>query len=212
MRLRNTRGFSLLEMVIVIAIGLIMATVTMTALMPLFNKNHVDSGYDMLLSTFRTYRNRAIAEGGRYILVPTNPNIIQVYGWGYVPPPGTSPAPVLVGTVTLPQDIAFTTWSVFPSPGPDGFPGGPSPISFVNQQSNTADTCSVVEAGVPCVVFYPDGSAQDDAGNYIGGVIYMTQPTTNAYSSRAIDIWGTTGRIRGWRLYNQSGANTWVQQ
>jgi hypothetical protein len=32
------------------------------------------------------------------------------------------------------------------------------------------------------------------------------------YSSRAIDVFGTTGRIRGWRLYNQGGTNKWVQQ
>ena len=73
---------------------------------------------------------------------------------------------------------------------------------------------AVTEGGAPCVIFYPDGSAEDDAstpGNFNSGVIYITRPG-DLYSSRAIDIWGTTGRIRGWRLYNISGTNTWVQQ
>ena len=56
------------------------------------------------------------------------------------------------------------------------------------------------------MIFYPDGSAQDDLGNFNSGVIYLTRPG-DLYSSRALSIFGTTGRIRGWRLYLQSGDN-----
>ena len=69
--------------------------------------------------------------------------------------------------------------------------------------------CALV--GTNCLIFYPDGSAQDDLGNFNSGVIYLTRPT-DMYSSRAVSIFGTTGRIRGWRLYKQGGVNTWVQQ
>jgi len=188
-----------------IAIGLIMATVAFMALQPNLKKNHVDDAYDMTLSTLRTYRNLAISHGTRYIIYPTAPGTITVQQWHYVPPPGVSPAPNTVATVTLPVDVQFAIQAGFPNPGPDGFSGTVA-ISF--------NPCTVTEGGSPCLIFYPDGSAEDDAsapGNFNSGVIYLTRPG-DLYNSRAIDVWGTTGRIRGWRLYNESGVNTWVQQ
>src|ERR1019366_10125087 len=52
----KNRGFSLLELLIVISIGLIMAGVTFMAMKPLFNENHVDQAYDTTLSVMRNYR------------------------------------------------------------------------------------------------------------------------------------------------------------
>ncbi len=210
MKSRNSRGFSLLEMMIVIAIGLTMAGVTMMALMPLFTKNHVDQAYDTTLSAIRTYRNLAIANGARYVLIPTAPGTITVQFWPYVPPPGVSPAPSTMYTITLPPDVTFTTVAGFPSPGPDSIGAGNNAIYFQNN-NGVADNCNIVASGSPCIVFYPDGSAQDDAQNYINGVLYLNQSGT-LLSSRAIDIWGTTGRVRGWRLYTPSGVATWYQQ
>jgi prepilin-type N-terminal cleavage/methylation domain-containing protein len=210
MTLKRHRGFSLLELLSTIAIGLTMASVTFISLMPLFNKNHVDQAYDLTLSTLRSYRNLAITQSDRYVITfPTNQSML-VQRWGYVPPPGVSPAPVTVATYNLPQDIQFNVQAGFPNPGPDSFGSGTTAVAF-QTSSGVADTCAVVAGGSPCMVFYPDGSAQDDSGNFEFGVIYLTPPAGNIYSSRAIDVWGTTGRLRGWRLYNQSG-NTWVQQ
>jgi prepilin-type N-terminal cleavage/methylation domain-containing protein len=204
---RKSRGFSLLELLIVIAIGLTMAGVTFMALLPLFKENHVDQAYDTTLSVIRSYRNLSIAQSKRYVIVFTAPGTITVQYWGYVTPPAVSPAPVTVATYTLPPDIQFAYQAGFPSPGPDGFITGASPIY-------AAYSCTIVESGNPCLIFYPDGSAQDDSGppgNYNNAVVYLTRPG-DLYSTRAIDVWGTTGRIRGWRLYNQGGSNKWVQQ
>jgi prepilin-type N-terminal cleavage/methylation domain-containing protein len=206
MKFKKQSGFSLLELLIVIAIGLTMAGVTFISMMPLFKQNHVDAAYDTTLSVIRNYRNQSIIQSRRYILLFTAPGTITVQFWGYVPPPGVSPAPVTVATYTLPQDIQFAVQAGFPNPGPDGFGTGSTYVVF--------NPCTTVEAGNPCIVFYPDGSAQDDAGNpgnYNSGVVYLTRPG-DMYSSRAIDVWGATGRIRGWRLYNQAGVNKWVQQ
>jgi len=207
-RLKTNRGFSLLEMLTVISIGLMMAGVTFMALMPLFKENHVDQAYDTTLSVLRTYRNLAITQNNRYILTFTTPGTITVQLWGYTPPPAASPAPVTVATYLLPQDMQFAVQTGFPGTAPD-FPAdnGTTAIQF--------NACTIIEAGNPCVIFYPDGSAEDDQGmpgNYNNGVIYITRPTSNLYSSRAITVWGTTGRVRGWRLYNEGGSNTWVQQ
>lgn len=204
----KTRGFSLLELMIVLAIGLTMAGVSVMALMPLMKKNHVDQAYDTALSVMRGYRNLAISQGNRYIITfPTN-QTMQVQLWGYNQSTGTSQAPTLAYTYTLPQDIQFSVLTGFPAATPDSFGSATAAIW-------TAHACTITQSGNPCIVFYPDGSAQDDGGNpgnYNNGLIYLSQPTTNIYSSRAISIWGATGRVRGWRLYNQSGNNVWVQQ
>ena len=57
------------------------------------------------------------------------------------------------------------------------------------------------------IMFMPDGSSQDTLGNYNSGVVYLTRPG-DLYSSRAVSVFGTTGRVRGWRLLtNQCGSN-----
>jgi prepilin-type N-terminal cleavage/methylation domain-containing protein len=206
---RKNRGFSLLELMIVILIGLTMASVTFMALMPMFKENHVDQAYDTTLSAIRNYRNLSITQSKRYILTFTNPSPtvsqITVQYWGYAPPPAASPAPTPVSTILLPTDMQFAVQAGFPATAPD-IPGanGTTGVQF--------NACAVLEGGNPCVIFYPDGSAQDDQGNYNSGLVYITRPASDKYSSRAITLFGTTGRVRGWRLYNQAGVDKWVQQ
>ena len=196
----KNRGFSLLELMIVLAIGLTMASVTFMTMMPLFKQNHVDQAYDTTLSVIRNYRNLSITQSKRYILTFTAPGTITVQYWGVAVP--VSPAPVTIATYTLPPDIRFAVQAGFPAAAPDTFGTGVVAIDFDQGMGLGSQ---------PYIMFMPDGSSQDTLGNYNSGILYLTNPTANVYSSRAIDVWGTTGRLRGWRLYNQSG-NTWVQQ
>jgi prepilin-type N-terminal cleavage/methylation domain-containing protein len=200
MRLRKHRGFSLLELMIVIAIGLTMAGVTFMAMMPLFKQNHVDQAYDQTLSVIRGYRTQAITQSKRYILTFTAPSTLVVQYWGVGVP--VSPPPVTVATYKLPQDIQFAVQAGFPAAAPDGFGTGGTAIDFDQGMGLGSQ---------PYIMFMPDGSSQDNLGNFNSGIVYLTRPT-DMYSSRAITVFGTTGRIRGWRLYKQAGVNTWVQQ
>jgi prepilin-type N-terminal cleavage/methylation domain-containing protein len=201
MTLRKNRGFSLLELMIVMAIGLTMAGVTFIALGPLFKENHVDQAYDLTLSVIRNYRNQSITQSKRYILTFTAPRTITVQYWGVGVP--VSPAPVTVASYTLPQDISFAVQAGFPATAPDSFGTGVTAIDFDQGMGLGSQNY---------IMFMPDGSSQDTLGNYNSGILYLTNPAApNIYSSRAIDVWGTTGRVRGWRLYNQ-GTNKWVQQ
>ena len=199
MTLNKNRGFSLLELLITIAIGLTMASVTFMALRPLFNQSHVDAAYDTTLSVIRSYRSQAISQSKRYILVFSPPGTITVQYWGVGVP--VSPPPVTVATYTLPADIQFAVQAGFPSAAPDGFGTGGSAIDFDQGMGLGSQNY---------IMFMPDGSSQDTLGNPNSGVLYLTRPN-DLYSSRAISVFGTTGRIRGWRLYNQSG-NQWVQE
>jgi hypothetical protein len=154
----------------------------------------------------RNTRNLAIAQSHQYY-VNFNPagfaaGTIQVT---YQPPAvnGVLPAVQQVGTYTLPPDVSFAVMTGFPASAPDSFGSGVTAIDFGQ---------GLGAGSLNYVCFLPDGSSQDNLGNYNSGVIYISRPADpTIYDARAITVWGATGRIRGWRLYNQSGAK-WVQQ
>jgi hypothetical protein len=101
-----------------------------------------------------------------------------------------------------------TSPNAFPKT-PDGFGVGTTAIDFDQG----------IAGGVKNVIyFYPDGSAQDAAGNINNGVVYLClfipgiiqeMPT-----ARAITLWGATGRLRAWQLEWAAGPASyyWRQQ
>jgi prepilin-type N-terminal cleavage/methylation domain-containing protein len=202
---RIEKGFSLLELVITLSLVLIMCAVTFIAIRPMINQSNVDSGYDTTLMALRNTRNLAITQSHQYY-VNFNPagfaaGTIQIQ---YQPPPVGGIAQPLqqVITYTIPTAVSFAVQAGFPASTPDGFGTGVTAIDFESTP------------GVPLnyVVFNPDGSAQDSLGNYSSGIVYITRPTDSLFSSRAITVWGATGRVRGWRMTKQAGAWIWVQQ
>jgi prepilin-type N-terminal cleavage/methylation domain-containing protein len=209
---RKVRGFSLLELMISIMVIIILASFAQLWMQPILKREHLDTAYDTTMSVLRTYRNLAITQGNRYIITfPTNQSI-QVELWGYnynqVTGTGVSQAPQLAYTYTLPSDVQFAVQAGYPGTTPDGF-GNATTAVF------TTYTCPITQSGNPCIVFYPDGSAQDDQGNpgdYNNSLVYLTMPSTDILNSRAVSVWGATGRVRGWRLYKEGSTYTWVQQ
>jgi type II secretory pathway pseudopilin PulG len=214
MQSKKQNGFTLLEMMITISFIMIMIGITYMAMKPILQQSHVNRGYDTTLMVLRNTRNLAITQGHEYY-VNFNPagfvaGTIQVE---YQPPAvGNGAAPPLeqVFTYNIPSDIAFQVQPGFPTNTPDGFGSGVNAIDF-----------GQALAGEPLnyVVFMPDGSSQDQFGNYNSGIVYLTDTTlpsagSAAYAaSRAVTVWGATGRVRGWRL-DQQGTSTyvWVQQ
>jgi type II secretory pathway pseudopilin PulG len=205
---RKNSGFSLLELMITISFALIMAGVTFISMGPVLNQSHVNSAYDTTLMALRNTRNLAITQSHEYY-VNFNPagfpaGTIQVQ---YQPPAvGAGAAPPLqqVITYTIPSDTSFAVKAGFPAGTPDAFGTGVNAIDF-----------GQALAGEPLnyVVFMPDGSSQDNLGNFNSGIVYVTRPLdTTLYSSKAITVWGATGRIRGWRLAPVGGVGEWVQQ
>jgi type II secretory pathway pseudopilin PulG len=208
---RRQGGFSLLELMITLSFGLIMAGVTFIALRPMLNQSHMNSAYDTTLMALRNTRNLAITQGHEYYVV-FNPagypaGTIQVE---YQPPAiGNGPLPPLLQVITysIPSDVTFGVQTGFPTNAPDGFGTGANAIEF-----------GLGLAGAPMnyVVFMPDGSSQagvsGSSGSYSSGVVYLTRPGDSIYSSRAVSVWGATGRIRGWRLNQVGNVAKWGQQ
>jgi len=201
------RGFSLLEMMITVAIGFTIAGVTFIALMPAFNKNHVDLAYETSLMVLRNSRHLAITQSHQYF-VNFNPGgfpagTIQVT---YQPPAvgGILPPVQQVATYSIPTDVTYSVKAGFPASAPDSFGSALVAIDFGQGLGG---------GSLNYVCFMPDGSSKDNLGNYNSGVLYLTrQADPTIYTARSISVWGATGRVRGWRLYNQAGTAIWVQQ
>jgi prepilin-type N-terminal cleavage/methylation domain-containing protein len=208
---RRMRGFSLMETMMVVGIILIMSAITFISLQPALQDARVNSAYDTTLSQLRMARQRSIEERKQYIVCIGNaaplgaatplgaPNAqsIQLFRWDA----GTAiAAAVQISTVQLPQNVNFQTVSGFPSTGPDQFGSGSVAIDLDQ---------GVAGGNKQQVMFLPDGSARDTLGNLNNGVIYIARPGS-LYSGKAITLFGSTGRIRGWRLVSGATAK-WVQ-
>jgi prepilin-type N-terminal cleavage/methylation domain-containing protein len=208
----RTSGFSLLEMAIVLALILIMASVSFISLQPMLRQQRVNNGYNTALSAMRLARDNSVAQRTSYSVTFDNsvvPNKVTVAPT--FPGPQGILSPV---TYTIPDDIRFVAVSGIPTANtktPDSFGTGAKAIDFGYTGSGAG------LGGQAIIYFCPDGSAQDAvggagqcAGNPNSGVVYIAR-ATELYSSRALTVWGATGRIRGWRLYNSGGA-VWQRQ
>lgn len=201
-------GFSLIEMMSVLALIIVMASITFISMVPVLKQQRVNNAYNTTLAAMRQARDNAISQRTSYSVTfstTATPNTITV-------------APTLTGfqgsqnTVIyqLPKDVTFNVQTGFPSPGPDSYGTGAAAIDFGYTGSNST-------GGLAYVYFCPDGSAQNDttgncAGSWDGGVVYIARPG-ELLSSRAVTLWGGTGRVRGWRLYsNGSGGYQWLRQ
>lgn len=215
-RRHRERGYSLLEMMSVVAILIVMTVVSFMSMVPVLKQQRITNAYNTTLGAMRQARDNAVSQRTSYSVTFSNtvsPNTITV-------------APVLPAGVTtsfqgdqnsvtyqLPSDVTFSTASALASvPAPDSYGSAANAIDF-GYTANGAGT-----GGQTTFYFCPDGSAQDaegGAGNCLGswdgGVVYIAR-AGDLMSSRAVSLWGGTGRIHGWRLYTISGSNQWVRQ
>jgi len=187
------RGFSLIEMMIVVALILIVTAFSIMTIRPALQQNDVTEGFNQTLMALRQARDTAVAQRQIYIVTLSNavvPNSITIT---------QASTGTVMNTYFLPTDVAFlalaglpTSPTAFPKT-PDGFGAGATAIDFDQ----------AIAGGVKNVVyFYPDGSAQDAAGNINNGVVYLALTGNAGYinTTRAITLWGATGRLRAWHI------------
>ncbi len=215
-QIRRTRrqpasGFSMLEIAAVMAIIIVMASISIMSLQPSLKAQRITNAYNTALSALRQARDNAVSPRTSYSVTfvgSGSTNTITV-----TPTLSTFSGAQNAVTYSLPTDVAFTIVSGAPSTGtPDGFGSGAKAIDFGYTATGSG------AGGQKVLYFCPDGSAQDATGgagnctgNWNNGVVYLARPG-ELLSSRALTVWGATGRIRGWRLYGKSGGYQWQRQ
>ncbi len=92
-----------------------------------------------------------------------------------------------VSTIELPGDMEL---------GVDGsLPGAPAPGGSTYPNTQAANFGISQESEV---FFMPDGSAVTSAGILTNGVVYLVQPSNSMNTSRAVTLFGSTGRVKRW--------------
>jgi type II secretory pathway pseudopilin PulG len=207
-RRRNETGFSFLEVVVVLGIILVVFGTAVFNLVPALNTAKSNTGMELVLGQLRRAHERAVDERRIYRVTFLAPQTIQVEVGqvANIASTVTGSAPVFVQAqppLTLPPTVQFSVVAGIPTTvqtTPDGFGTGNNAIDF--DISNGG--------GGTQIYFQPDGRALDGANRLNDGVIYIAQPN-NLFSSRAVSLYGATGRVKPWFLSKVGGVNGWSQ-
>jgi prepilin-type N-terminal cleavage/methylation domain-containing protein len=200
-------GFSLIETVVVVAIISITLAMALVGIVPSINSSRSNSGMELVLGELRRAHERAVDERRIYRVTFAPPQTIQV-DVGQVAAIGTTitgssptfaaaqPALLLPATV---QFLVIPGIPTTPATTPDGLGSGAKAIDL-----------DVANGGATQIFFQPDGRALDALNRLNDGVVYVAEPG-NLYSSRAVSVFGSTGRVKGWFLSTVAGVAGWVQ-
>jgi len=195
-------------MAIVVGIVLTATAAAFVNLMPSIRNSRSNAGMELVLGELRRAHERAVDERRIYRVTFTAANTIQV-DIGTVAVIGstiTASAPVFVPAqpaLPLPGEIQFAVVPGIPTntlATPDGLGAGDKAIDFDISYGG----------GGTQIYFQPDGRALDVGNRLNNGVVYLADPT-NLFSSRAVSLYGSTGRTKGWTLANVKGSVAWVQ-
>jgi prepilin-type N-terminal cleavage/methylation domain-containing protein len=188
------RGFSMIELIVVVSIILIITAISITQLRPNLQNARVDAAMREVLETMRQAREFAVANR-RYVQLsfPAN-NQLKITQLNTLTPGAGGVNPVL-DTVTLSPPLVFTVDGMPDTP--DAY-GNANPIEFEN----------VANGPVGGMVFQSDGEFLDGATFLpINGTVFLGI-TGQQSTARAVTVLGTTGRVRGWK---STGTTAWYQ-
>jgi prepilin-type N-terminal cleavage/methylation domain-containing protein len=187
---RNTaQGFTLLEMVTVIAIIFIISAFAIISINGTLPQQQATAGMNAAISVFRQGRDSAIAQRRAYQLIagvaPVGPNQLQLERIEV----GNTATPLSI--VTLPAPATFMLYNGIPDT-PDGYGTCTSGLCFPGS-GGTQEWLS-------------DGTFVDaGTGTPLNATIFVAVPgsspsdTRYKTTQRAFTVLGTTGRIRAYK-------------
>ncbi len=183
-------GFSLLELLVVVAIILGVAAFAGVSMQTAQKNGRVDAAYATTLQAIRKCAQIAVGERVQCFVTFSTPRTI-------VTRKINAGITTVVGSIDLPTDMEFRVDIGLPTGiglTPDGFGAGIRPLDF-----------SIDYGGVgTSIYFQPDGTARDSVGRINNGVMYIGRQG-DLLSYRAITLYGYTGRVKGWRLIPKAG-------
>lgn len=190
--LRSARGFTLLEILFVVAITIVVAAAAVPVTDRMVKWARADSSVEFTMRQIAAARDRAIAERRNIRLdFDTTNNTIQIWRQeinGAGAATGWTPLLVRPGTTTssplpLENGQKFVNFSGVPDT-PDSFgEGGGSATAF---------------GGTSPFMFTSDGTLIDNNGDVVNGTVFTGMPG-QPHSARAVTIFGVSGLMKTWK-------------
>ena len=168
-------GFSLIEMMIVVAVGIILAAMAIPVSSNFISTSKADASVTATTDALTTARDRSVAERRNFEVAFTGNNHIQITR-DEVP----SGMQTLISDTQLENGQQFVKFSGLPDT-PDGF----------------GNTTAIYFSGPGPWMFTSDGSFIDSNGDVSNGTIQLGVPN-QTMTARAVTIYGATGLIRSW--------------
>jgi len=198
MNFRDERGFTLIEMMLVVAIGLLLLGLSLGGVQGMIKTSGADGGLTQLATALRNARELSVAARrnvqvtfGPVVATPTNTIMATRIDLGG----GT----VLLRTTTLEGRNRFQVPpSTVTLDTPDGFGKGDS--SGINYSGDKTKI-------PPGAMFTTDGSLINQDGDVVNGSIFIGIPG-DPLSIRAVTIFGPTGAMRLWKWDSKK----WIEQ
>ncbi len=172
---RSPGGFTLVEMMLVVAVAAILAAMAIPVSAGFLSVARADSSVSAAVATLNMARDRSVAERRNFEVSIVDPNRIQITR-------DEQPAgQTLIADIALENGQQFIVFDDVPDT-PDAF-GKSSAFAFT---------------GTGPWMFTSDGSLIDSNGDVANGTIFLGVPNKTE-TARAVTIFGVTGMMKAWK-------------
>ncbi|HTP69065.1 MAG TPA: prepilin-type N-terminal cleavage/methylation domain-containing protein [Dongiaceae bacterium] len=195
---RQERGFTMLEMVLVIAIMLVLGGMAIIQSFGSFEGYQVNSATDTVASQLRLARQLAISQRRNVQVRINSASTPPTVSYQILPRPGSSDPAQAAVTSVIPKQTTFTQETGVPD----------TPMAFGT--CGGAGVCIAGVGGGPAFMqFTSTGQFTDATGvTPINGTIFIGVPNQKP-TARAVTVMGGTGRVRPY--YYVGGTTAWTE-
>lgn len=185
-RSKQESGFSLVELLVVVAISVILTTITVLSLRSNKRSFAADDEATQVVSFMREAYHRALSQRQTMrVTIDRNNNVVRLMDEGLLP--GGDEVEIIRGKSN--DQVKMNR----PSLQGSALPLPPAPYSY--GEAN-------FQNGAWSIRFRGDGSAVDANGNSVSATLFFLPPNLDAKSAsliRAVTIFGPSGSVRYWR-------------
>jgi prepilin-type N-terminal cleavage/methylation domain-containing protein len=195
---RRERGFTMLEMVLVIAIMMVLGGLAIIQSFGSFESYQANSAVDAVASQLRLARQLAISQR-RNVQIQIATSTPLSISYTILPRPGSAdPAQPAVTSIISSKQVTFMQESGVPD----------TPMAFGT--CSGSGVCIASVAGGPAFMqFTSTGQFTDSTGvTTLNGTIFIGVPN-QVSTARAVTVMGSTGRVRPY--YYIGGTTAWTE-
>jgi prepilin-type N-terminal cleavage/methylation domain-containing protein len=178
---QDERGFSLLELTVVVAILGVLATITIMVSPAFMQHAKAESGIAQAVDALRVARETAISQRRNVMIEFIGLTAIRTVRQD-IGTNGVVTGTTTLATVELENNMQFRLETGMPNT-PDAFPLSGTAVNFGSS---------------PQRMFTSEGTLVDQQGDVINGTVFLAR-AGDALSARAISIFGPTALLRVWR-------------